>query len=85
MARKGDKGDYRLGNVECITASQNATDNNHNTPRGNGNTNWLGRKHKPQTIAKMSRKHSGKGNPFYGRTHSEETRAKMRAAKERIA
>src|SRR5262245_27435231 len=61
MDRKGDKGSYCRANVECITASQNATDNNHNNPHGNTIGSFLGRKHSAETKARMSRLHSGTG------------------------
>ena len=34
----------------------------------------------PQRRAELSEQMSGEGNPYYGRVHSDETRAKMRAA-----
>lgn len=40
----------------------------------------LGRKHTPESLAKMSRQQSGKGNGFYGKKHTKESIEKMREA-----
>jgi group I intron endonuclease len=45
-----------------------------------GNTKWLGRKHKPETRAKMSVKMSGENNPNYGKTFTKEYRKKLSEA-----
>jgi hypothetical protein len=76
MARKKDKGPYDKYNVECITASQNMTDSNHNNPRGGG-PHFLGKRHSLKSLKKMSSSHSGSKNPFFGRRHSVATRIKM--------
>ncbi len=41
----------------------------------------IGKRHSPETLAKMSAINSGEGNPFYGKHHSATTRAKISAAK----
>ncbi len=38
----------------------------------------LGRKHRPDSIAKMSKQQSGEGNGFYGKKHTEESIQKMK-------
>jgi hypothetical protein len=81
MARKGDMGDYHRSNVECITASQNATDNNYNNPDGHNHGNGgacRGRKQPLELKVKLSRMRMGADNPFYGKKHSEVSRQKMR-------
>ena len=59
MARKGDKGSYCVANVECITASKNMTDANHNNPHGNGGAT-RGYKHTLEHKRMLSRMRRGK-------------------------
>lgn len=50
-----------------------------------GNKIWVGRKHSPESIQKISKNHSdvsGKNNPMYGKHHSEETKDKIRDSKD---
>ena len=47
---------------------------------GKGNKLWMLAK-TPELMKKLSKKFTGKGNPFYGKKHSEETRLKMGLAK----
>ena len=88
MARYGDKGPYKPGNVKCVTASQNGSER-----RENGSAHH--HKHTPETRQKMSeaakrrppqsletrRKKSEAGKR---RKHSLKTKRKMSAAQTRL-
>lgn len=41
--------------------------------------NWLGMKHRPETIEKMKKIFAGTGNAMYGKRHSDETKKKFSA------
>jgi len=45
-----------------------------------GKTPWLGKKHKKETLEKMTNSKIGEKNPMFGRKHSEETRKKIKQA-----
>jgi len=45
-----------------------------------GKTSWLGKKHKKESLEKMTNSKLGNKNPMFGRKHSEETRKKIKQA-----
>jgi len=47
------------------------------TEGGTGGANNKGKSHSKDTILKMSKRHMGEANPFFGRHHSEENMRKM--------
>jgi hypothetical protein len=70
MARFNDRGIYKLGNIQCITAAQNRAEQKMIL----GNTPWLGRKHSEETKAKMSTNNS---RYWSGVTLSRKVRSKI--------
>jgi hypothetical protein len=88
MARLGDKGPYKVGNVKICTNSENAREQRHTAKMkilksiwnsGEGNP-FYGRTHSEATKAILREKLSGENSPVTGIKRSEETKAKMRAA-----
>ncbi len=81
MARFNDMGAYRLGNIKCITVTENQNEGNigriHSEEIRKKCAGFKGRKHTKETLKKMSLSQSGKNNPRYGKKHSEETKRKM--------
>lgn len=76
MDELNDKEVYWISKLETLAP------NGYNLCLGGGNT--LGYKHKEESRKKMSLSKSGmfigENNPFYGKKHTEETKAKMRKA-----
>lgn len=72
--------DLNIAEIAWIRYEDCLAPNGYNLVEGGGGT--VGYKHPPETKSKMSKAkegmYYGKDNPFYGRTHSEETRSKMR-------
>lgn len=55
-----------------------------NTGKNLGNTHTLGYKHTDEWKAAQSERSSGKNNPFYGKSHSDETKLKISNAKKGV-
>jgi hypothetical protein len=82
MARLGDKGPYKVGNVRIISVEQNHRELRHTAEnKEKARLRWLGRTHKESTKQKQSKGKMGPLNPMYGGNFSEEHRARMSESK----
>lgn len=89
MRRRGIKlvnltngGDGTSGWVPSEETRRKIGEANKRTPKASGERHGMyGKKHTPESLAKMSASHKGKltgeAHPFYGKRHSDETKAKI--------
>lgn len=75
MARFGDKGPYAIGNVKIVLSNTNNSEAKVGNKYGVKNKGMSGKKHKPESIAKMRGNTNAVGNKYWlGKKRPEQSR-----------